>query len=476
MAFGTSFMALSFAYVGLPLRRLAAEGSWVTPGDFIGDRYGSAALGRLFSALSLGYTVPYLAIQASSGGRLIAQATGLGVPLSSALLMAVVGFYVFRGGLKAVSRTDIAQLAALLGIGLAAAAIIVMAALRPETARLVAADRAAATRAGADGSLGWTSLAGYYLLWSLADPMFPHFMQRFFAAKSDSALLGSMAAYPFALLLVFLPMSAIGVLGRSLAPGLSAAQSDGIFTMLTRSLAGPALAPLFSIAALAALMSTMDSQILSCASMLSADLLPGKGDGARRTAAAGAALTAAAWIVSLRPPEAMLSFLNRAAFPGYASLAPVALAALYAPGVGAAGAASALLAGSALVLAQASGVLKPPIPAVFFNAAAQTAILAGAWVLRRYGPARRSGGPVWRAVPAAIRPPFSRGWAFAFILLFVAGIDFWSFARVDREAGALLGLPPWLWYQVAAVLALGAAFYAYARQARKGRTNRSVAE
>ncbi len=100
MAFGTAFMALSFAYIGVPLRRLAAQGSWITPGDFISARYGSAALGRLFSALSLCFTLPYLAIQASSGGRLIAGATGLSAPLSSALLVAVVGFYVFRGGIR----------------------------------------------------------------------------------------------------------------------------------------------------------------------------------------------------------------------------------------------------------------------------------------------------------------------------------------------------------------------------------------
>ncbi len=465
MAFGTAFMALSFAYIGLPLRRLAAEGSWITPGDFISARYNSKGLGRLFSALSLAFTLPYLAIQASAGGRLIAGATGLSAPLSSALLVAVVSLYVFRGGLKAVVKTDIAQLAALLILGLAAAAIIVAAALKPDTALLVAADRGATARSGADGSLGWPALAGYYALWSLADPMFPHFMQRFFAAKSDAALLRSMAAYPFVLLAVFLPMSAIGVLGRSLAPGLSAAQSDGVFTMLTQSLAGPLWAPLFSIAALAALMSTMDSQLLSCASMLSADLLPKNGDSARRTALAGAALAFAAWLVSLRPPEAMLSFLNRAAFPGYASLAPVALAALYAPGVGAAGAAAALVAGAALVLLQSSGAFVPPLPAVFFNAGVQAAILALAWVLRRFG-------PNVRRAPLASRPPFSRGWSFVFLLMCVAGIDFWSFTRPGWERRALMGLPYWLWYQILAVVALGGVFYLYARREQAGHERR----
>lgn len=494
MAFGTAFMALSFAYIGVPLRRLSAERGWLTPGDFIAGRFGSRAAGFVFSALSLAYTLPYLSAQAASGGRLIAAATGLPAALASALLVATVTLYVFRGGMRAVVRTDALQLAALVGLGLAAA-VVVARAYAGAGDGLAAADPGASARAGADGSLPLAALAGYYLLWSLADPMFPHFMQRFFSARGDRALLSSMVAYPFVLLLVFLPMSAIGVMGRALTPGLTGAAADGVFTLLVTRYAGPIVGPIFSVAALAALMSTMDSQLLSCSTMIVRDLgggiagqvrpratkggakadLPTEAGRARLMALAGAALGLVAWLSSLRPPEAMLSFLNRAAFPGYASLAPAALAALYLPGVGAGAAVASLLAGAALVALQAAGAFAPPIPAVFFNLGAQALILAAGYAARgsRRRITKRDGGAADRAPAEAVVPPVAVApvavgrravpWMVLFAALAFSGLDPWSFIAPAWSRPGLFGVPAWLWYQVALTASLGAAFAALAR-------------
>lgn len=489
MAFGTAFMALSFAYIGVPLRRLSAERGWLTPGDFIAGRFGSRAAGFVFSALSLAYTLPYLSAQAASGGRLIAASTGLPASLASALLVATVTLYVFRGGMRAVVRTDALQLAALAGLGLAAA-VVVARAYAGAGDGLAAADPGASARAGADGSLPLAALAGYYLLWSLADPMFPHFMQRFFSARGDRALLSSMVAYPFVLLLVFLPMSAIGVMGRALTPGLTGAAADGVFTLLVTRYAGPIVGPIFSVAALAALMSTMDSQLLSCSTMIVRDLgggiagrvrpratkggakadMPAEARRARLMALAGAALGLVAWLSSLRPPEAMLSFLNRAAFPGYASLAPAALAALYLPGVGAGAAVASLLAGAALVALQAAGAFAPPIPAVFFNLGAQALILAAGYAARgsRRRFAMRRAGTIAQAPAEAVVPPVAVGrravpWMVLFAALALLGLDPWSFSSTAWSEPGLLGLPPWLWYQLALTASLGAAFAGLAR-------------
>lgn len=501
MAFGTAFMALSFAYIGVPLRRLSAERGWLTPGDFIAGRFGSRAAGFVFSALSLAYTLPYLSAQAASGGRLIAAATGLPAALASGLLVATVTLYVFRGGMRAVVRTDALQLAALVGLGLAAAVVVARAyagagdpvgaaGLPGAAGGFAAADPGAAARAGADGSLPLAALAGYYLLWSLADPMFPHFMQRFFSARGDRALLSSMVAYPFVLLLVFLPMSAIGVMGRTLAPGLAGAAADGVFTVLVMRYAGPIIGPIFSIAALAALMSTMDSQLLSCSTMIVRDLgggiadrarpretkadakadMPAETRRARRMALAGAALGLVAWLSSLRPPEAMLSFLNRAAFPGYASLAPAALAALYLPGVGAGAAVASLLAGGALVAMQAAGAFAPPVPAVFFNLWVQALILAAGYAVRGSGRgiAKRRAGAAASAPAEAAVAPLAVGrravpWVAAFAALAILGLDPWSFFIPTWSRPGLFGSPPWLWYHIALTASLGAAFAALAR-------------
>ncbi|MBU1082243.1 MAG: hypothetical protein KKB59_17290, partial [Spirochaetes bacterium] len=128
MAFGTAFMAVSFAVVGVPLRRMSAERGWTTPGEFIADRFSSPWLGRLFSGLSLWYTIPYLAVQAGAGGRLLSGMTGLPPEACSAMLVGLVAAYVYRGGMRSVVRTDMVQLAALVVLAVAAGIVVAAAA------------------------------------------------------------------------------------------------------------------------------------------------------------------------------------------------------------------------------------------------------------------------------------------------------------------------------------------------------------
>ncbi len=451
MAFGTGFMALSFALIGVPLRRMAAAGGWTTPGDLLAGRFGSRGLGKAFSLLSLAYTLPYLAIQAGSAGRTLAAATGWPVWLGAALVTACIALYVFRGGMKAVAGTDVFQLIVLVGLGLVAFALMARFAADGGFLAAIAGDGAAGARAGADGSIPWTALLGYYVLWGLADPMFPHFIQRFYAARSDRDLYRSMAFYPLVALLVFLPMTAIGVMGRTLQPGLSAPASDGIFTLLSGLVAGSVWGPVFSLAALAALMSTMDSQLLSCASIVTEEFLPRRKADPRTAARAGLVLALIALVVSLRPPQSMLGFLNKTAFPGYASMAPVALAAIYLPGVGAAGAWAALATGTGLVILEGFGLFSPPLPAALFNALVQCLVLGAAWLERN----RRG-----RLMATGHGLPAGPGFLAACLVLLAAATDAWNFGR---QARIVAGLPAWMWYQIGLVLALWAAFSLFAR-------------
>ena len=472
MAFGTAFMAVSFAVIGVPLRRMSAERGWTTPGEFIADRFGRPWLGRLFSGLSLAYTIPYLAIQAGAGGRLLEGMTGIPRIVSSALLMAVVAAYVWRGGMRSVARTDILQLAALLVLAVAAGIIVAAAAGRSAAVTMVDADRM--SRAGVGGTLGWLPLLGYYVLWAFADPMFPHFIQRFYAARSDRALLSSMVAYPAVAVLVFLPVCAIGVLGSVLAPGLEGAASDGVFTVLTRSLAGPVLGPVFSLAVLAALMSTMDSQLLSCASMLGIDFLPSRQRGSWGSSTLALALAVIAWLVSIRPPLSILDFLNKTAFPGYATLMPVALAGIYAPNIGHRTAAATLAAGTALVVLETSGLFVPPVPVALFNAGVQFLVIAAGIAIQFLSTASSktaSATVIGSRGRLAVSPgPFVSlalmASAAAIVALGFLGVDFWNYGDVPI---VIPGMPAWVVYHAVLTLSLCGAFGMLSRSMQKGR-------
>jgi len=329
------------------------------------------------------------------------------------------------------------------------------------------------SRAGVDATLGWLPLLGYYVLWGLADPMFPHFIQRFYAARSDRALLSGMIAYPAVAVLVFLPICAIGVLGATLAPGLQGRASDGIFSILTTMLAGPVWGPVFSVAALAALMSTMDSQLLSCASMIGTDFLPIRRRGTPAFAAAnaganaGAALMLAvgAWLVSLRPPASILDFLGRTAFPGYASLAPVAIAGIYAPWIGKRTAGLALLAGTALVVIQSAGLFTPPLPTALFNLGIQVLVL-GVGVLAsfigRKKPAKAAGvNQAKQSRSYGRNPQVAHKAALAAVVgMGALGIDFWQYGPARMFVP---GLPWWVVYHTGLTLALSLVFWWYAR-------------
>jgi len=197
---------------------------------------------------------------------------------------------------------------------------------------------------------------------------------------------------------------------------------------------------------------------------------------------AGLALACGAWIVSLKPPASILGFLGSTAFPGYASLAPVALAALYLPNwyrarqvgdgkssilIGSS--ALALLAGTTLVISQAFG-LKPTIPAVIFNTIIQAVILLSGMILQiiKTNMAKTTArGPTETRLPVQSTPtqterlytlnwlyknigswrptPATAGIATGLILL-VLGLDWWHFGHKPQMAGAL---PTWVWYHIA---------------------------
>src|SRR5512145_2841202 len=89
MAFGTGFMALGFLVLGFRINTLARERGYVTPADFIVDRYRSRPLGILFSLVMIVFTLPYLATQAVASGRALETLAGVPYPVGAALVTGV---------------------------------------------------------------------------------------------------------------------------------------------------------------------------------------------------------------------------------------------------------------------------------------------------------------------------------------------------------------------------------------------------
>ena len=80
MAFGTSFMALSFYIIGSKVWKLGKEKGYVTPPELIGKETNSPVLRILFLTVMVIFTLPYLAIQPMSAGYVLSALTDGAIP------------------------------------------------------------------------------------------------------------------------------------------------------------------------------------------------------------------------------------------------------------------------------------------------------------------------------------------------------------------------------------------------------------
>lgn len=192
-----------------------------------------------------------------------------------------------------------------------------------------------------------------------------------------------------------------------------------------------------------------------------------RGNPGNSAANAGAALllAAGAWLVSLHPPASILDFLGRTAFPGYASLAPVALAGIYAPWLGKHTIGLALLAGTALVALQSAGQFTPALPVALFNLGIQAFIIGIGAVTSS---ARAAGSNLTiRSWSQRLNLGLCQGQksshraALAAIVgMGFLGVDFWQYGPARM---VIPGLPWWVVYHVALTLTLSLVFWWYAR-------------
>ncbi len=470
MAFGTGFMALTFAIIGRPVWHLGKQHGLITPPELVFQRTRSPALRLVFFVVMTLFTLPYLAMQPMAAGYALESLLGLPYFAGAALITAIMLAYTFLGGFRGVAWTDVFQ-GGMLVVLMGAALVAIAAPL----GGVAAANRTAAaalpalfSRPGLDQAFGPGIWFGYMLLWFFCDPMFPQLFQRFYAARTPRALATTMGLYPLVTGLVFLFPVAIGVIGRvsfpTLPPGTT---SDQILPLLLRSHASPVLEALVLTAALAALMSTLDSQLLTLSSMFARDVVGPFWARRRRTSegeplpewmgkAFVVALAVSGLVIAYRPPATFVEIATET-FTGLAVLFPVVVGAIYWPRMNARAAIAAILVGESLVGAYHVQALPtfgtlPVVPVVL---ATSFVLVAGSWLFptRIRDRADRSWPPMGRRA--------TLGWALATALLFVLGNDIWAWK--SQQTG-WLGFPIWIWWCFAVCLLLAIAFAALGRQ------------
>ncbi len=468
MAFGTGFMALTFIFLGVPIWRWSQSRGVVTPAEFIFSRLGNRWLQLVFAAVMIVFTLPYIALQPMGAGYALNRL--LGIPYTwGVILVTVVGVgYVIAAGLRGDIWTDVLQggvmLAALLAIfvgvvrGLGGFTEVNMA-VRERWPDLF-------SRPGPEGEFLPGIWFSYMALWFLCDPMFPQLFQRFLAARDEHSLRFTALSYPLITGgLFFLPV-AVGVMARLVEPGLAGRAADEVLPLVAGRFLPSWLAAVVVAGVLAAMMSTMDSQLLTLSSMLVRDILWRREDSTPVWSRVVVVLLGLAGLALALRPVATIRAIATQTFTGLAVLFPVTFAAVYWRRTNSRAALVSIIAGETLVvlyyfkLLPAAGVL-PVIPVVLVT----TVVLV-------------IGNILWPAQPLPVMAQISGsawGWIAVFGLLFVASFDFWNWNRPDVF---WWGLPAWLWYHFAltAVLFLVLLIWTAARRRGKFPSRISVLE
>jgi len=485
MGFGTGFMALTFVLIGRPAWQLGKEHGLVTPPELVHQLTGSPVLRFLFFLVMTVFTIPYLAMQPMAAGYALESLLGIPYFAGAVLITLVMLLYTFRGGFRGVVRTDVFQ-----GSMMIALLVVAVGLIAGRFGGLSAANHAVMkdfpelfARPGLGNIYSPGIWLGYMLLWFLCDPMFPQLFQRFYAAKSPRGLMTAMTLYPLLTGFLFLLPVTIGVLGRISFPTLpEGAAADRILPLMLATHAPPVIEALVLTAALAALMSTLDSQLLTLSSMFARDVvrpirqhLAPRGSSSEypdseesempqwisKSFVVGLALVGLA--IAYRPPTTF-RILATQTFTGLAVLFPTIIGALYWRRMWPAAAIASILVGEGLVAAYYLKQLPTfgTLPVIPILVGTTLVLVIGSVLLesRSRSTARRSASARYtRLSRHAIV-----GWTMGFAALFVIGNDVWNWgdARI-----AWLGFPRWVWMFAGLCVVTSAMFWLLGRTVSK---------
>jgi len=338
MAMGTSLVGLSILLLGIPIHKLGKEKGYVTPPELIAGETNSKPLGLLYATVLVVFTLPYLATQPMGAGILLETLSGGEIPYftGALLLTCVMIIYLVLGGMKSSAMTDVFQ-----GILMFSILIIFVIGF------FIHEDIGGFSEAGQslwdnkpdkfvrEGNFTWEIILSFTILWPITVPMFPQLFSRFYIAEDDKAIRTAAWLYPTVVPILFLFPVIIGVYGNivDFDHTLSKTESDNILPLVLTEYAPLWAGAIVCIGAIAAFMSTADSQILAMSSIITKDGLPAitevKEENEKQIGRILIIILAIIGLVlAYDPPDTIFDIVSQA-FTGLAVLFPTTVAVLY---------------------------------------------------------------------------------------------------------------------------------------------------
>ncbi len=347
---------LQFFYLGIESWKLGKRHGYLTQVQLIRGRFGSDALGLLLFVVAVALMLPYILIGVKGGGGALNAVTGgpeTGLPawVGSLAVCAVTYVYVSYGGMRSTAWVNTLQTSVFVLFGFAAYAIITsdygglgaaMERLRMEQPELISFG---------DDSFTLLQMSSFLLI-PLCTGAFPHLYSHWLSAKSARAFRPAIIGYPLLIAAVWFPSVTLGAMARlDFAPPL-----DGpVLVKLILGHTGDLLTGCLAAGVFAAIMSSLDSQILALGAMFTEDIVRHYGWGGELTEQREVwfgrlfvlAFLALAFFFSQIASQSIFA-LGTWALTGFVGLLPLFVAALFWPRATAAGATASILVAVAL--------------------------------------------------------------------------------------------------------------------------------
>ncbi|CNL02240.1 sodium/pantothenate symporter [Yersinia aleksiciae] len=371
---------LSLGVLGKKFAILARRYNAVTLNDMLYARYQSRLLVWLASLSLLVAFVGAMTVQFIGGARLLETAAG--IPYDTGLLIfgVSIALYTSFGGFRASVLNDALQgLVMLIGTILLLVAVIHAAGgLHKAVETLQHIDPALVSPQGGDQILDVPFMASFWILVCFGVIGLPHTAVRCISYRDSKAVHRGIIIGTIVVAILMFGMHLAGALGRAILPDLKI--PDQVIPTLMITVLPPFAAGIFLAAPMAAIMSTINAQLLQSSATIVKDLYLNlrpeqlKNEGKLKrissmsTLILGLLLLLAAW----RPPE-MIIWLNLLAFGGLEAvfLWPLVLG-LYWERANAHGALSSMIVGAVCYTVLASFNIKiaglhPIVPSLVLN-------------------------------------------------------------------------------------------------------------
>lgn len=326
--------AVLWYLIGYKQWLIGREHGYLTLGEMLGDRFGSASLRALVAGISLFWLFPYVMLQQMGAGTALEALTNGAMPYwaGAGLITLFMIIYVVLAGMRGIAWTDTVQGAFMLGMVWLALIWIMLSVGGPSAASAgLTADPEFLALGDDYYTPAFIITQAVSIAFGVA--MFPQVNQRFFVARSKTVLKRTFALWPVLVVALFVPAFMLGAWARGL--GIEAEPGANVLPLLLAEYTPVWFAALVIAGAVAAMMSSSDSMLLSGSSYFTRDIYrpfvnPAASE--RREDFLGRVgvviFATGAFFTSLYQPASLLE-VGATAFGGFAQLALPVMVALY---------------------------------------------------------------------------------------------------------------------------------------------------